>query len=614
MADLAFFYRIADTVSLRFADPQAERQFLYEYRATALRWAMHASASGAVLFACFLAIAWFREPSTTIALTIRVMLVVCLTAIASALRLGRLITVENYVTVAACVVGCVLGLTTALPALSTHDGGPAVVQASPAIVIGLFILYAFLRLPLAIALTIGMASGAAAIAMAPVVSGGSETMRAVVYALSANALGAFISYLIESRERELFLRRSEAERARQVANERQAIAEEADRQKTRLIAAVSHDLRQPMTAAFAYLDVLRSRLSRDDLAGARGPAEKVQSSLAMLGATLDHLLTVARYESGTEALDIKVIELRPLLADLYAAYVPEAEKRGVRLRVRLPPQMPLLTTDARSIHRVLSNLISNAIKFTDPREDGGGVLVAARFRGDRCRIDVFDTGIGIAPESVADIWKPYVQLNNVERDRERGLGLGLFLVQRIIEQLPGHAIEMDSRPGRGSRFTITVPATRLYAPSPLRPPELPPSVTLDLEPLAGACVLVLEDDRDTRLSIVELLDEWRIDSTAAATMTELLARHGDSERMVDAIVCDYRLAGGTNGIDAIASLRGRLGYAPHAVLVTGEPDIAPLRARAGPETTVLHKPFAPEALARPLLKAVRAARELEREG
>jgi CheY-like chemotaxis protein len=170
---------------------------------------------------------------------------------------------------------------------------------------------------------------------------------------------------------------------------------------------------------------------------------------------------------------------------------------------------------------------------------------------------------------------------------------------------------MDSRPGRGSRFTITLPATRLDPPSHRPPPEPLPSAALDLAPLVGASVLVLEDDRDTRLSLVELLDEWQVDATAAATMTELLARHGDSERLVDAIVCDYRLAGGTNGIDAIAGIRQRLGYAPHAVLVTGEPDIAPLRARAGPETTVLHKPFAPEALARPLLRAVRAARDLE---
>ncbi|MFM1991608.1 MAG: hypothetical protein RJA99_4565 [Pseudomonadota bacterium] len=108
-----------------------------------------------------------------------------------------------------------------------------------------------------------------------------------------------------------------------------------------------------------------------------------------------------------------------------------------------------------------------------------------------------------------------------------------------------------------------------------------------------------------------MLEAWGVIVSAGATMTEMLGRHADSDRMVDAIICDYRLAGGTNGVDAIEQLRNRLGYAPHAVLITGEPDIAPIRARAGPETTVLHKPFPPDSLARPLLRAVQAARQLE---
>ena len=367
-----------------------------------------------------------------------------------------------------------------------------------------------------------------------------------------------------------------------------------------------------MTAALSYLEVVRNRLARNELELARGPTEKAVASLTMLGATLDHLLTAARYDSGTEALDIIYVELGPLLRDLYEGYITEAEKRGVRFRVRLPKQSLILTTDSRSVHRVLSNLIANAIKFTDPAGDGGGgVLVAARLRGDLCRIDVIDTGIGISPEHLDEIWKPYTQLNNVQRDRERGLGLGLFLVQRIVEQLPEHTISMASRPGHGSRFTLTVPAARLQS----RPTggglDVEPIEMPDVSDLRGAYVLLLEDDRDTRLSIAELLCEWGVLVTAASTVSELATIDVEGERSIDAIVCDFWLAGGVTGIDAIAGLRARLGYAPHGVLITGVPDIAPLRARAGPETTVLHKPFTPEALAQPLLRAVRAMRMLE---
>jgi signal transduction histidine kinase/ActR/RegA family two-component response regulator len=452
----------------------------------------------------------------------------------------------------------------------------------------------------------------AAIGLSSVVLPSNQAARLTVYLVFSNIFGMILCRLVERRERELYFQRHRAESATAIARERQERAEEADRQKTRLIAAVSHDLRQPMTAAVAHLDVMRARLQASDLEGARAPADKAVAAIAMLGSTLDHLLTAARYDSGTEALRIELVELRPLFDDLHEVHASEAFKRGVDLRFRLPRGEVLLTTDARSIHRVMSNLISNAIKFTDA-SDGGGVLVAARMRsGGVCRIDVFDTGIGISDELREEIWKPYVQLNNVDRDRERGLGLGLFLVQRIVEQLEGHAVSMASRPGHGSRFTITVPAAVVERPvSPSAVPAVVPSVSLDLSSVRGAYVLLLEDDRITRNSLVDLLEEWGVIVSAAATYNELVALEADSERMVDAIVCDHRLSGGANGIDTIAALRERLGYAPHAVLITGEPDIAPLIARAGPETTVLHKPFPAVSLARPLLRAVAATRRLE---
>ncbi len=585
-------------------DAGLESDFIREFRGAALRWAGYAAFAGGLLFLTFAGVAAAGESHTSLMQVLRAAIAAMLFAVAYCMRFHVGVDAGNYVPVAAFSTAVALSIVVAVPLLPGDPARNIAGQATPALMFALFLHYAFLRLPILVAAFIGWSLWLAAVVLFRSVLESSEVVRLGVYLAFANLLGMALLHLIEARERSLFLQTREALAAREEAHFRQLAAEEAGHQKTRLIAAVSHDLRQPMTAAYAYLDVTTSRLSRGDVAGAFDSAGSVRSALALLGSTLDHLLTSARYDSGTEGLDIKLIELRPLLQGLYETHIPDAEKRGVELRIRLPRQLPLLHTDARSIHRVLGNLISNAIKFNAQRDGGGRVLVAARLRGDRCRIDVFDTGIGIAPESLPDIWKPYVQLNNAERDRERGLGLGLFLVQTIIEQLPGHTIEMASTPGRGSRFTVTLPAVRLD-PLPHRPQvDAVPREEPALAPLAGTRAVVLEDDRDTRQSIVELVGEWGVSAVAAASMSELLGRHLGGEGKVDAIICDYRLAGGTNGIDAIAGLRHRLGYAPPAVLITGEPDIEPLRECAGPDTVVLHKPFAPEALARPLLEAV----------
>jgi signal transduction histidine kinase/CheY-like chemotaxis protein len=447
------------------------------------------------------------------------------------------------------------------------------------------------------------------------VIGGNEPLRNLVYLGFVNVAGMVICHSLENRERTLYTQRLELEAARSDARERAAAAEEANREKTRLIAAVSHDLRQPMTAAVAHLDVLRSRLERGDLDGARVQAGRAEGAVGILGATLDHLLTAARYDSGTEAIKIEMLELAPLLRELREAYIPHAAARGIELRFRVPRRRMLANTDGRSLYRVLSNLVSNAIKFTDRRPDGGGgVIVRARVVGDRCRIDVVDTGVGIAPENLAAIWQPYVQINNAERNRERGLGLGLFLVRRIVDQLPGHSISMTSRFGRGSRFRVEFPGTMLSDAlvSPLReePVQLAP---LDLSDLAGAYVLLVEDDHEARLSILELLNEWGVLYASGHTETALREDEAGSERLVDAIICDYRLPGGVTGVDSIARIRDRLGYAPAAVLITGESDVNVVRSRAGPNTVVLHKPFPARALALPLLEAVRTARRAESE-
>lgn len=580
-------------------------EFLQDFRIAGMKWVSAAGVAAGLLFLTFAALAAMGLPHSLEVQLIRVSAAAVLFVVAWCMYFGVGINPVNYVFVAGTASSIALVAAVVSPLLLEKSGVNASIQGVPALMFGLFLHYAFLRLPLAVAASIGWATWLLAIFLFPTPHDADAVVRLALYVAFANLFGMVISYLIESRERSLFVQGRAAFVAQEEARERQFAAEEAGRSNTRLIAAISHDLRQPMTAASAYAELMLARLSHEDYSGARAAALKVQLALSMLGSTLDNLLTSARYESNTEPIEINGVDLRTVLQSVYESNVSDAEKRGVEFRVRLPRQRLVLDTHMLSLHRVLGNLVSNAIKFCCRGDEIGRVLVAARLRKAVCRIDVFDTGVGIPRESRGEVWKPYVQLNNVERDRERGLGLGLFLVQRVIAQLPGHSVEMDSRLGRGSRFTVFLPAreserseTEEYAHPLLYEDER-------LSQLIGAAALIVEDDRDTRESLLELLEEWGVVAVTAASADELVSVMVARPLGIDAIICDYRLANGTNGIDAIASLRQWLGYAPRAVLITGEADVGPLKARAGPGTMVLQKPFSPEVLARSLLDAVR---------
>lgn len=592
---------------------EEELCFLREFREAATVWTAFAAGAGALLYCAIMVVCLTLEEHQVVGLVVRAAVCAFLIVVALAFALRVEAWVKRYALVASLASALALGGTVTLVAIQRDTVSLSHFYAVPALMFGISVHYAFLRLPLPLAALIGWSVAVAAVLLMPQEAPRSELVRSAIYLAFSNIFGMVFSCLVERRERQLYNHRRRAELAEYAALERQASAEAANDQKTRLIAAVSHDLRQPMTAALSYLNVTRNRLWEHDLEGARSSAERAEAAVNVLGSTLDHLLTAARYESGTEAVEIGYVELTPVLRDVYGSCVGEAEHRDVRIDIRPPRERIVVSTDSRSMLRVLNNLVSNAIKYSTSH--GGRkprVLVISRWKRGHCRIEVIDNGIGIPAAQLSEIWKPFVQLNNVERDRERGLGLGLFLVQKIVQQLPGHSIQVRSVPGRGSRFTLTLPAAKLTGLPTVAVPESTASTPeVDLQPLSGAYVLVLEDDRDTRIAVVEMLEAWGLEVSAGATMAELMSAHADSDRLVDAIVCDYRLAAGTNGVDAIASLRERLGYAPHAVLVTGEPDIAPIRARAGPETTVLHKPFPPDSLARPLIRAVQATRLLE---
>jgi signal transduction histidine kinase len=444
------------------------------------------------------------------------------------------------------------------------------------------------------------------------VAGGNVEARAILYAVFANVAGMVVCRTLESRDRELFHQRRRAEAAQAELAERARAAEEAHMEKTRLLAAVSHDLRQPMTAALTYVDLLKGRLEKADLEKARQDAERLGDSIGILNTTLDHLLTAARYDSGTEPIRIESVELAPLLLRLRETFAADAQARGIELRVRLPDRRLIVTSDLVTLWRVLMNLLSNAVKFTDSKGRAGrGGVVRASLKGSVCRIDVADTGVGIAPEHIDAIWQPYFQIANAERNRERGLGLGLFLVRRALDHLPDHRLSLRSRPGRGSRFTLSLPGSWLSDPVALvRSAHRLGSE--DLAVMRGAYVFVIEDDRDARRALQELLADWGVLYSSGATLEGLLADARSSDRVPDAIISDYRLPGGNSGVDCIRQVRERLGTEVRGVIVTGEPDLDRIRRHLPEGVVVLQKPFDAAALALPLIEAVSGARHAER--
>jgi CheY-like chemotaxis protein len=279
----------------------------------------------------------------------------------------------------------------------------------------------------------------------------------------------------------------------------------------------------------------------------------------------------------------RVLALRPLLQRIADDEGALAQRKGLRLRLNAPEMA--VRCDPVLLERVLRNLLSNAVRYTDR----GGVLLSARVRGGAVRVRVQDTGIGIAPQRQAEVFQEFVQLHNPERDRRKGLGLGLAIVNRLALLL-GHRLEVRTQPGRGSRFSIEVPAGN---------PELAlqPAFPHPAGVLPGDTLVVLVDDDHAILhGMAELFDSWNIDLVAAPNAEDVLLWLAGLARIPDLIVSDYRLPGDNDGLEVIAQLRRQFGRDIPAIVITGDtaPDTIQRIKQAG--FPVLNKPLHPAKL------------------
>jgi signal transduction histidine kinase/ActR/RegA family two-component response regulator len=369
-------------------------------------------------------------------------------------------------------------------------------------------------------------------------------------------------------------------------------AEEANFAKSRFLAAASHDLRQPIHAQGLFLEVLsRTKLSADQydvLANARATW---QASAEML----DTLLDFSRIEAGVVDPQAQVFALQPLLNKIENELAPQADAKGIVYRSR--ETHAAVRSDPALVALIVRNLVSNAIRYTER----GGVLVACRARGEQVVLEVWDTGIGIEPAQHQAVFREFHQLGNAERDRRKGLGLGLAIAQGLARAL-GQELSLGSTPGRGSVFRLTLPAAgagvvaELGEPLPARPR------VFDLR------VLVIDDDESVRTGMRQLLSSWGCACDVADSIEEAQAQA--RAHRPGLVISDYRLRELRTGAEAIAALRAEFGANLPALLITG--DTAPQRLREARATGVplLHKPVLPSQLYR-AMTAVLNGRELD---
>lgn len=355
-------------------------------------------------------------------------------------------------------------------------------------------------------------------------------------------------------------------------------AEQASLAKSQFLAAASHDLRQPLYALSLFSSTLQT-LRLD--AQAQSVVAKIHHNIAALESLFNALLDISRLDAGVVRPQNEPVFVPDLFESL--RHYGDGEGRG-RVTLRLRPVERHVLADRALLARILGNLVSNALRYTPD----GSVLVGCRREGpNRIRFDVWDNGIGIAPTDLPRIFEDFVQVGNPERDRQKGLGLGLAIARRTAELL-GSGIAVRSWPGQGSVFSVSMPVA-----APSRAVAAPAPAQLDV--VAGLRLLVVDDEASIREGLTELLTAWGAEVDAVGDEAAALARIAAGERY-DILLADYRLRDRRTGLDAISAVQAAQVPPPACCLVTGEIEarlLADVRERALP---LLHKPVHPAKL------------------
>ena len=358
--------------------------------------------------------------------------------------------------------------------------------------------------------------------------------------------------------------------------------DEANRAKSRFIAAASHDLRQPLHALGLFVARLQGRVKAAERSRI---VEQIDASVAAMNELFNDLLDMSKLDSGVLAPNISEFPIAQLLERTESTFSAAARKKGLSLRI--VRNSGWVRSDFILLERILMNLVSNAVSYTAR----GKVVVGCRLRGRHLRIDVFDRGPGIPEDEHISIFREFYQLGDPRRERQGGMGLGLAIVDRLCRLLK-HEIDLASALGKGSRFSVLVPsvAARAWIVDPKD------SVHPTPDSIGGKLVVVIDDDPLVLDSTGGLLRSWGCQVLTAGSARVALAGLADCNQSPDLIISDYQLSDGQTGIVAIEELRKSLNLPIPAFLISG--DTAPERMREARTSGyhLLHKPVRPRAL------------------
>jgi signal transduction histidine kinase/CheY-like chemotaxis protein len=397
----------------------------------------------------------------------------------------------------------------------------------------------------------------------------------------------FARYIQNSFVESLRLRMELAERNREV--------ERANLAKSRFLAVASHDLRQPLHALNLFAAQLRDQTDPADRARL---VARIDAAIESMNELFNALLDISKLDAGVLAPDITEFPAGHLLDRIETTFAAAAREKGLRLRVL--PSRAWIRTDAILLERILLNLVSNAVRYTSR----GGIIVGCRRRGDSVRIEVWDSGIGVAADQQRSIFGEFYQAGAAASGRRGGLGLGLSIVDGLCRLL-GHPIDLASRPGKGSRFAVSVPWVPALSQAPTAPPAALDAI---VSPARGKLIVVVDDDALVLDGMRGLLQGWGSRVVAADSGGQALAALAACDGRPDLVISDYFLANGTTGIEVIDQLRAASGEAVPAFLITGDTTSERMREANASNLPLLHKPVSPMALRSMVNQLLRAAR------